>query len=150
MRVVVQSVLQADVTVAGSRVGDIDRGLLVLVAVEAGDSQEDVEFVSRKLVNLRIFDDSEGKMDLSVSDIEGKILLISQFTLFGDCRKGTRPSFSRAAPPEMAEELYVQVGERIMLEGIPVETGRFRARMEVSSVNEGPVTLIIDSKKKLY
>jgi len=150
MRAVVQRVLHADVTVAGIVIGTIEEGLLVLVAVEAGDSQADVEFMSRKLLSLRIFDDSEGRMDLSVSDVKGEVLLISQFTLFGDCRKGTRPSFSRAASPELAEDLYVQLVDGIRLEGIPVETGQFRARMEVSSVNEGPVTLIIDSKKKLH
>ena len=136
--------------VDGVVVGAIHSGLLVLLAVEAGDAQEDVAFMSRKLVSLRIFDDAEGRMDCSVSDVKGEVLLISQFTLFGDCRKGTRPSYSRAASPELAEDLYSQLADRIGLEGIPVETGQFRARMEVSLVNEGPVTLIIDSKKKLY
>lgn len=150
MRTVVQRVRRASVTVSDDVIGAIGPGLLVLVAVEAGDTREDVAFISRKLVSLRIFDDLEGKMNRSIADIRGEILLISQFTLFGDCRKGTRPSFSRAAPPEQAEELFGQLAESIGHAGIAVETGQFRARMEVYSVNEGPVTVVIDSRKVLY
>ena len=150
MRAVVQKVLKASVEVEGAVVGTIDRGLLVLLGVEESDRRQDVDFMGRKLVGLRIFQDSEGKMNLSVADVAGKILLVSQFTLFGDCRKGSRPSFTRAAPPEQAEELYLELAEKIRRDGIPVETGRFRAKMLVASVNEGPVTLIIDSKKKFY
>lgn len=147
MRAVVQRVLHAEVTVDGEVIGAIQKGLLVLVAVEASDSEGDVAYMSRKLLGLRIFDDSEGKMNLSVTDVKGEVLLISQFTLFGDCRKGTRPSFSRAASPELAEALYLQLVDKIRQEDTPVSTGRFRARMKVSSANEGPVTLIIDSRK---
>ncbi len=148
MRAVVQRVLNAKVSVSGAVIGAIQRGLLVLVAVEADDTEEDVAFLGKKLRNLRVFDDTDGKMNLSVADIKGRLLVISQFTLLGDCRKGLRPSFSRAAPPEMAELLYLQLVDRIRMEGVEVETGQFRARMEVSLVNEGPVTLIIDSKKR--
>lgn len=150
MRVVVQRVLEAEVKVEGLVVGSIQRGLLVLVGVEGTDTGEDLAFICRKLIDLRIFEDSAGKMNRSVLEVKGKVLLVSQFTLFGDCRKGTRPSFSRAAPPELAEELYLELAEKIRQQGVPVETGRFRARMEVVSTNDGPVTLIIDSKKKLY
>ena len=150
MRVVVQRVICAEVTVTGEVISNVGRGLLVLVGVEEGDSQEDVAFMSRKLLNLRVFDDSKGRMDLSVTDVGGEILLISQFTLFGDCRKGCRPSFSRAASPEVAEELYLHLRDRILQAGISIQTGKFRARMEVSSINEGPVTLILDSKQKRF
>ena len=150
MRAVVQRVLRAEVTVAGEVVGAVGRGLLVLVGVEESDSEEDAAFIGRKLMKLRVFDDGKGRMDLSVSDVEGEVLLISQFTLFGDCRKGSRPSFSRAASPEIAEKLYLQLRERIYQGGIPIQTGQFRARMEVSSINEGPVTLIVDSKQKRF
>ena len=150
MRAVVQRVVRADVSVDGRGIGAIGKGLLVLVGVEAHDTDADVAFLCRKLLTLRIFDDSMGRMELSVSDVNGELLLISQFTLFGDCRKGTRPSYSRAAPPDLAEKLYDQLVERVRLEGIPARTGQFRARMEVSSINEGPVTLILDSKKKVY
>jgi D-tyrosyl-tRNA(Tyr) deacylase len=150
MRAVVQRVLNADVKVGTSVAAAIGRGLLVLLAVETGDTLKDVAFMSRKLLGLRIFEDPQGKMNLSVSDVEGEVLLISQFTLLGDCRKGNRPSFIRAAQPELAESLYLQLADQIRQGGIRVETGRFRARMEVSLVNEGPVTLILDSNKKLY
>lgn len=150
MRAVVQRVVSAEVRVEGEVVGAVGKGLLVLVGVEEGDSQEDVSFISRKVLNLRVFDDSKGRMDLSVTDVEGEVLLISQFTLFGDCRKGSRPSFSRAASPKIAEELYLQLRDRILQGGISIQTGQFRARMEVSSINEGPVTLIVDSKQKRF
>jgi D-tyrosyl-tRNA(Tyr) deacylase len=150
MRAVVQRVLQANVSVGGTVLGAIERGLLVLVGVGTDDDGDDVAFLCRKLLTLRIFDDPEGRMGLSVTDVGGELLLISQFTLFGDCRKGTRPSYSRAAPPELAEDLYEQLAGRIRMEGVPVKMGQFRARMEVSSINEGPVTLVIDSKKSFY
>jgi len=150
MRAIVHRVLQASVSVEGKVTGAIEKGLLVLVGVESNDGEEDVAFLCRKLTSLRVFDDSTGRMDRSVVDVKGQLLLISQFTLFGDCRKGTRPSYSRAAPPELAEYLYERLAARIRLEGILVRTGQFRAHMEVSSINEGPVTLIIDSRKKFY
>lgn len=150
MRTVVQRVLNARVTVGGKTVGAIGPGLLVLVAVEEGDTLRDTLFMSRKLTGLRIFEDAEGKMNRPIADIGGQLLLISQFTLYGDCRKGSRPSFTRAAAPQLAEELYESLAEQIRQSGVKVETGRFRARMQVASVNDGPVTLIIDSRKMLY
>jgi D-tyrosyl-tRNA(Tyr) deacylase len=150
MRAVVQRVLNADVKVGAGVVAAIGRGLLVLLAVETSDTLKDVAFMSRKLLGLRIFEDPQGKMNLSVSEVEGEVLLISQFTLLGDCRKGNRPSFIRAAQPDLAESLYIQLGDEIRQGGVRVETGRFRARMEVSLVNEGPVTLILDSNRKIY
>jgi D-aminoacyl-tRNA deacylase len=150
MRSVVQRVDGAEVVVANRSVGSIQRGLVVLVAVGSEDGPEDVDFMSRKLINLRVFNDRDGRMNLSVRDVGGAVLLISQFTLYGDCRKGNRPSFSRAAPPKSAEELYAQLADRIEREGVPVRTGRFQAMMKVSLVNDGPVTLIIDSKRNFY
>ena len=150
MRSVVQRVRNARVTVDGTEVGAIGQGLLVLVAVQGGDGPDDLDFMTRKLINLRIFADPEGKMNLSVRDVGGSILLVSQFTLFGDCRKGNRPSFTRSAAPQVAENLYLQLAETLEREGVTVETGRFQAMMQVHSVNDGPVTVIIDSKKGFY
>jgi D-tyrosyl-tRNA(Tyr) deacylase len=150
MRAVVQRVSSAEVSVNGEIVGSIGQGLVVLLAVESNDGPDDVAFMQRKLTTLRLFDDSEGKMNRSVRDVSGAILLISQFTLYGDCRKGTRPSFSRAAEPVPAQEFYERLASGIRGEGIRLETGCFQARMKVSLVNEGPVTLIVDSKKRLY
>ncbi|MEJ2078857.1 MAG: D-aminoacyl-tRNA deacylase [Acidobacteriota bacterium] len=150
MRSVVQRVRNARVTVDGTEVGAIGPGLLVLVAVQGGDGPDDLDFMTRKLINLRVFADPEGKMNLSVRDVGGSILLVSQFTLFGDCRKGNRPSFTRSAAPQVAEDLYLQLAETLEREGVTVETGRFQAMMQVHSVNDGPVTVIIDSKKGFY
>ena len=150
MRAVVQRVEEASVTVGEVVQGAIGRGLLVLLGVESEDTRDDLLFMARKLVSLRVFDDGSGRMNRSVREVGGDLLLVSQFTLFGDCRKGTRPSFSRAADPETAERMYEELAAAIRQEGLKVETGLFQARMRVSSVNEGPVTLIIDSRKKLY
>ena len=144
----VQRVSEARVTVDGVVIGQIGRGLLVLLGVAAGDTPADAEWLAHKLVGLRVFDDPEGKMNLSLGDISGGMLVVSQFTLLGDCGKGRRPSFTRAAPPELAERLYEQFVERVRREGIPVATGRFRAMMQVALVNEGPVTLLVETPAK--
>lgn len=150
MRAVVQRVKEASVEVDGQVVGAIRGGLLVLLAVEGGDGREAVEWMARKLAGLRVFNDSEGKMNLSVEDVAGEILLVSQFTLYGDCRKGNRPSFVRSAGPELAEALYQSVGSELEKRGIRVGWGRFQAKMLVGLVNDGPVTLIVDSNRDFY
>ncbi len=147
MLAVLQRVSRAKVTVSGEVVGEIQRGLLVLLGVEQGDTQADAQQLADKTVQLRIFDDADGKMNLALADVGGSVLVVSQFTLLGDCRKGRRPSFIQAAPPEIAERLYETFVAAIGVQGIPVATGRFRAMMEVELVNDGPVTLIIESKK---
>jgi len=150
MRAVIQRVDQARVEVGGQVVGEIGKGLLVLVAVGNDDRSTDLEFMKRKITNLRIFNDPEGKMNLSIREVSGEILLVSQFTLYGDCRKGNRPSFTRSAAPEQAEKTYLELAEALRLEGIRTATGQFQAMMKVSLVNDGPVTVIVDSKKKYY
>ncbi len=147
MRAVIQLVKKAYVTVDGKTVGAIDRGLVVLLGVSRTDSEKDAEYLADKITNLRIFPDHAGKMNLSVLDIDGKVLAISQFTLFGDCRKGRRPSYSHAAPPEQADRLYKFFVER-MRKYVGVETGIFQAMMKVELINDGPVTLMIDSDKE--
>jgi D-aminoacyl-tRNA deacylase len=150
MRAVVQRVDSAEVKVGNRSLASIQGGLLALVAVGVDDGPDDVAFIGRKLLNLRVFGDQEGKMNLSVRDVGGAVMLISQFTLYGDCRKGNRPSFSRSAPPATALALYRQLADWIEREGVRVETGRFQAMMKVALVNDGPVTLIVDSKKAFY
>ena len=145
MRAVIQRVLQAEVKVKEQSVGRIDNGLLVYLSVGRGDTLKDAEFMAEKLVNLRIFADEAGKMNRSVLDVGGAILLVSNFTLHGDCRKGRRPGFDAAAGPELAEQLYEKVGELIAGQGVAVEKGVFGAYMQVSSVNDGPVTFLLDS-----
>ena len=146
MKAVLQRVKRASVTVDGQIVGQIGQGILVLVGVEQGDTDEDARHLADKTVNLRIFDDAEGKMNLSLEDVHGALLVVSQFTLLGDCRKGRRPSFIQAAPPELAEKLYETFVAAAGVRGIPVATGKFRAMMDVELVNDGPVTLILDSR----
>lgn len=147
MRTVVQRVSSARVTVEGRVVGEIGRGLLVLLGVEPADGDEDVEWLATKLVQLRIFDDEAGEMNRSVTDVGGEILLVSQFTLHASTRKGTRPSWHRAAKPDIAVPLYEAFLQRVQeLTGKPVPTGIFGAEMQVALVNDGPVTLIVDSK----
>jgi D-tyrosyl-tRNA(Tyr) deacylase len=148
VRSVVQRVKQAAVTVKGENVGKISGGLLVLLAVGQDDGEKDVNWMADKLVGLRIFEDEEGKMNRSVLDVGGEILVVSQFTLYGDCRSGKRPSFTRAAPPELAKALYLQCVEALRSRGAKVETGVFQAQMDVELINDGPVTLLLDSEKK--
>jgi len=145
MRAVIQRVLQAEVKVKEQSVGRIDKGLLVYLSVGRGDTLKDAEFMAEKLVNLRIFADEAGKMNRSLLDVGGAILLVSNFTLHGDCRKGRRPGFDAAAEPGLAEQLYEKVGELIIAQGVGVEKGVFGAYMQVSSVNDGPVTFLLDS-----
>lgn len=145
MRVVVQRVKRASVTVDGETVGEIGAGLLVLLGVTDTDGERDVAFLVDKLANLRIFPDDEDKMNRSVMDVGGSVLVVSQFTLYGDCRKGRRPSFINAARPEIAIPLYELFIEKMRGLGVATKTGRFGAMMDVALVNDGPVTLIIDS-----
>lgn len=146
MRVVVQRSKEAKVTVEDKTVGRIERGLVLLVGVTHEDTEADAKFLAEKIAGLRIFEDGEEKMNLSVQDIGGQILSISQFTLYGDCRKGRRPNFMAAARPDVAEPLYNRFNELLRGQGLHVETGVFGAMMDVSLVNWGPVTLIVDSK----
>jgi D-tyrosyl-tRNA(Tyr) deacylase len=148
MRAVVQRVTRASVTVDGQVVGRIAHGMLVLLGVGDDDGQADVEFMVEKLLGLRIFSDDEGKMNRSLVDCGGAMLVVSQFTLLGDCRKGRRPSFVKAAPPELGEQLYEQFVRDASARGVEVATGVFRAHMDVELVNDGPVTLLIDSKRQ--
>ncbi|MDN9010816.1 D-aminoacyl-tRNA deacylase [Brevibacillus laterosporus] len=145
MRVVVQKAKASSVSVNGEVVGKIERGLVLLVGITHEDTIKDVEFVADKVANLRIFEDEEGKMNYSVQDTKGQILSVSQFTLYGDCRKGRRPNFMAAARPEAAEPLYEQFNEVLRSKGLHVETGRFGAMMDVQIHNHGPVTLIVES-----
>lgn len=147
MRVVLQRSKNAAVTVDGQTVGAISRGLVLLVGVADGDTERDAAYIADKVAGLRIFDDDAGKMNLSVLETGGQVLSISQFTLYGDCRKGRRPNFTGAARPEYAEPLYDRFNELLRERGLHVETGRFGAMMDVSLVNDGPVTLIVESKQ---
>ncbi len=147
MRAVVQRVSRASVTVDGELVGAIERGFLVLLGVAEDDDQDDVIFLAAKIAGLRIFEDADGKMNLGLADVGGKMLVVSQFTLLGDCRKGRRPSFVRAARPELAETLYNSFAAEVRGQGIEVQTGRFQVHMDVELVNDGPVTLLLESKK---
>lgn len=147
MRAVVQRVTESSVTVDGQITGATDEGLVVLIGVEEGDTDKDVRYIADKVLGLRIFEDENEKMNLSVKDVGGSILAISQFTLLGDVRKGKRPSFITAEDPEIANRLYQQVCENIRNQGIKVETGIFQAHMLVKINNNGPVTILLDSRK---
>ena len=147
MRACVQRVSQASVTVADQSSGQIGRGLLVLLGVALDDTDVDAQQMVDKIAALRIFEDDQGKMNRSLEDVGGAMLVVSQFTLLGDCRKGRRPSFIHAAPPELAESLYETFVAAVAVKGIEVATGRFRQHMQVSLVNDGPVTLLLDSGK---
>jgi len=147
MRVVVQRVSKAQVSIDNIVIGKIGRGLVILFGVSEDDSNEDAQFLADKCVNLRIFNDDQEKMNLSAMDIKGEILSISQFTLFGDCRKGRRPSFIKAAKPDLGKELYDRFNDILRESGLKIETGEFGGTMDVDIYNEGPVTIIIDSKQ---
>ncbi len=147
MRCVIQRVTEASVEVAGERVSEIGNGFLVLLGAEDGDTEADAKYCADKIAGLRVFEDENDKMNLSLADVGGSVLLVSQFTLLADARHGRRPDFIRAARPEAAEPLCEQVGEMIRAKGIRVETGRFRTHMQVSLVNDGPVTILLDSRK---
>ncbi len=147
MRAVVQRVSRCRVAVEGKTVGEIGSGLLVLLGIAHGDDEAAAEYLSEKILGLRIFEDEAGKMNLSVHDTHGAVLVVSQFTLYGDVRRGKRPSFDRAARPEEAKRLYEYFVERIRSAGLRCETGVFQAMMDVELVNEGPVTILLDSEK---
>lgn len=147
MRAVVQRVGEARVEVGGKTVGAIAAGLLVLLGVENGDTEKDGRYLAEKLAGLRIFEDAAGKMNLSVEETGGSVLVVSQFTLLGDCRQGRRPGFSAAAPPQEADRLYLHFCELLRRRGLTVATGIFRAEMDVHLINRGPVTLLLDSRK---
>ncbi|MHC4111792.1 MAG: D-aminoacyl-tRNA deacylase [Planctomycetota bacterium] len=147
MRVVIQRVLQAKVEVIGQTVGRIDKGLLVYLSVGKEDTIKDAEFIAEKLVNLRIFPDDAGKMNRSLLDVGGAVLLVSNFTLHGDCRKGRRPSFDAAAVPQLADQLYEKVADLIAEQGVSVEKGVFGEYMHVTSTNDGPINFLLDSSR---
>jgi len=146
MRAVLQRVAEARVKIDGETVGEIGHGLLVLLGVTHNDTPEQAEWLADKVVGLRVFEDDEGKMNRDLIEVGGSVLIVSQFTLYGDCRKGRRPSFIEAAPPALAVPLYAAFVDGMRARGVPTATGRFGAMMRVELVNEGPVTLILDSK----
>lgn len=147
MRIVLQRVAEARVEVDGQVTGAIGRGFLLLLAVGAGDSEKDADYLVNKTLGLRVFNDERGKMNLSIQDVAGGVLIVSQFTLYGDVRKGRRPSFDRAAPPETARVLYEYFVRQLAASGVPVATGVFQAEMKVHLINDGPVTFIYDAAK---
>jgi D-tyrosyl-tRNA(Tyr) deacylase len=147
MRAVVQRVSRARVAVSTETTGEIGLGLLVLLGVGAGDTRADADYLAEKTIGLRIFEDAGGKMNLSVREVGGALLVVSQFTLYGDARRGKRPSFDAAAPPALARELYEYFVERVRAAGLRAETGRFQETMQVELANEGPVTILLDSAK---
>ena len=148
MRVVLQRCSRAEVRIDGETVGKIGKGFLLLVGITEGDTTVQADLIAKKAAQMRVFEDAEGKMNLSLNDVDGAILSISQFTLYADCKKGNRPSFIRAARPETAEPLYDYFNERLRTEyGIKVETGRFGADMKVDFINDGPVTILLDSEE---
>jgi len=148
MRAVIQRVKSAQVCVDGRVSGKIEKGLLVLLGVGKGDGESDLSFLTSKIPDLRIFEDESGKFNLSLKEVSGEILVVSQFTLFGDCRRGRRPSFTEAEEPSAAKHLYEQFVLKLKQQGIPVQTGEFQAKMEVHLINDGPVTLLLDSRQQ--
>ena len=147
MRAVVQRVSRGRVSVNGEITGEIGLGLLVLLGVGAGDTRSEADYLVDKTIGLRIFEDAGGKMNLSIAEVAGALLVVSQFTLYGDARRGKRPSFDAAAPPQLARELYEYFVEKVRFAGLRCETGRFQEAMQVELVNEGPVTILLDSEK---
>lgn len=147
MRAVVQRTRKASVTVDGVTIGAIGPGLVVFLGIHPQDGPGEIQWLTDKIINLRIFEDDGGKMNLSLADRGGEMLIVSQFTLYGDCRKGRRPGYSAAAPPNIAEPLYLSFVEEVKKRGIPAATGTFQATMQVELVNDGPVTLMLDSDK---
>ena len=147
MRCVIQRVTRASVTVSGERVSEIQNGFLVLVGAEEGDMEADARYCADKIAGLRVFEDENDKMNLSLKDVGGSVLLVSQFTLLADARHGRRPNFVKAARPEQAVPLCEKLREMLVSEGVPTLTGRFRTHMEVELLNDGPVTILLDSKK---
>lgn len=145
MKAVLQRVSRAEVRVDGETVGKIGRGFVVLLGVAKGDTENEIQWLVDKICNLRVFPNEEGKFDRSLLDIQGQTLIVSQFTLFGDCRKGRRPGFDAAAPPPLANELYEKVIQTFQQKGVYTQSGRFAAMMEVDLINDGPVTLIVDT-----
>lgn len=148
MRAVVQRVSHAEVGVGGKRIARIESGLLVLLGVAQGDCEADADYLAGKIARLRVFEDAAGKMNLSAQDVRGSVMVVSQFTLLADCRKGRRPSFVEAADPVEAKRLYEYFAGKVAETGLPVATGEFQAMMDVSLVNQGPVTLMLDSRRK--
>ncbi|MCL2792639.1 MAG: D-aminoacyl-tRNA deacylase [Spirochaetaceae bacterium] len=148
MRAVIQRVFNASVKVENKIIGKIEKGIVVFLGVHTDDTEQDCNYIADKILNLRIFNDAEDKMNLSVSDIKGEVLVISQFTLYGDARKGRRPSFNEAAPPEKGNNYYQKVVEIIKKSSLKTETGEFGALMEIEYINDGPVTIIMDSFKQ--
>jgi len=148
MRAVIQRVLAAEVQVDGRTTGKIGKGLLVFVGVGKGDGEEDLTYLVSKIPDLRIFEDTSGKFNLSLRETGGELLVVSQFTLFGDCRKGRRPSFTDAEDPDAAKATYEKFVKRLKESGLPVQTGEFQAKMEVHLINDGPVTLWLDSRNR--
>ena len=147
MRAIVQRVIGASVKVDNEIIGKISKGFLVLLGVGQEDDESDMKYIADKIINLRVFEDENEKMNLSLNDINGEVLVVSQFTLLGDCRKGRRPSFDKAGSPDKANELYEKTCDYFKEMGIPTQTGRFSADMKVELINDGPVTLMLDSKK---
>ncbi|MDU5228988.1 MAG: D-aminoacyl-tRNA deacylase [Anaerococcus sp.] len=149
MRAVIQQVKNANVVVNNEEISKIDKGFLVLLGIKDNDTMDDLAYVKKKIEKLRIFEDDDGKMNLSIEDVGGKILLVSQFTLFGDVRKGNRPSFIQAARPEKANEFYEIMKKELINDGFDVKTGKFQTHMEVGLINDGPTTILIDSERIL-
>lgn len=145
MKLVIQRVANATVKVEGETIGEIEKGFLVLVGIKQGDTEAQADFLIKKLCNLRVFEDENNKMNLSIKDINGKLLIVSQFTLYADCKRGNRPSFIEAARPEEAEPLYEYFKQKCKEEGIEVQSGKFGADMKVSLLNDGPVTIVLEA-----